>query len=457
MPRETGRAARVGLTMMAAVVLLAATILMVGEQNFLFTSTDEYYVEFRNVGGLAEGNPVQLNGVTVGKVSRIVLPEAIDVEFLRVFISVERRYAPRVRGDSVARIKSLGLLGDKFVEVTAGSPAFEQIAAGEEIPADQPTDVDSLIASGEDVVDNIVRTATSLSNILERMDRGEGLLGELVTEREGKQLTETLADTLESIGKVADRVDSGEGLVGRLVTDGELADRVTGTVARLDGLLEEVANGDGLLGALVSDEAMRESVDQTLADLGATLSGVREVVTEVGEGDGLLPRLINDEEFGAEITTELDELLEKLNSTADAITTGDGTVAQLLQDDSIYVALPGHRRRHQRVAVPALADPQSPEGRDQEALSGGAGRAERGGVDARRPALTGAAARDSPLGGQVSPSRRHRGPLELSPRAKTGYLSQPDARRPQLRSPRLRILLMPGPGPSLPSPRIDMR
>ena len=48
------RAARVGLTLAVAVALLAAAVLMVGEQNFLFTSTNDYFVEFRNVGGLAE-------------------------------------------------------------------------------------------------------------------------------------------------------------------------------------------------------------------------------------------------------------------------------------------------------------------------------------------------------------------------------------------------------------------
>ncbi|MEM1246219.1 MAG: MlaD family protein [Acidobacteriota bacterium] len=338
MPRDS-RATRVGLTLLLALVLLAVAVLMVGEQNFLFTSTNEYYVEFRNVGGLAVGNPVQLNGVTVGKVADIILPEETDAEFLRVFIDIERRYAQRVRGDSVARIKSLGLLGDKFVEVTAGSPAFEQIETGDEIPADQPTDVDSLIASGEDVVDNIVSTATSLSNILERMDRGEGLLGELVAEREGRKVTDTLVSTLESIEHVAARIDSGEGLVGRLLSDGELADRATSAVTRIEGLLDEAENGEGLLATLISDRQTKETFVASLSDLEATLTDARATVSDLREGDGLVPRLLHDEAFAEELTGEINDLLEKLNRTADAVTTGDGTVAQLLNDESIYEAV----------------------------------------------------------------------------------------------------------------------
>ncbi len=338
MPRDR-RAARVGLTLAVAIALLAAAVLMVGEQNFLFTSTNDYFVEFRNVGGLAEGNPVQLNGVTVGKVSQIVLPEQTDAEFLRVFISIERRYAQRLRGDSVARIKSLGLLGDKFVEVTAGSPTFEQIPAGDEIPADQPTDVDSLIASGEDVVENIVRTAGSLSNILERMDRGEGLLGELVAEREGRQVTDTLVSTLESIDRVATRIDSGEGIVGRLLRDGDLADRVEGSVTRIETLLGQVESGEGLLGALVSDTETKAQFDRALGDLELTLTEVRGTVEDVRTGDGLLPRMLHDDAFAEELTRELSELIRKLNQAATDVTEGDGTVAQLLQDDSVYEAL----------------------------------------------------------------------------------------------------------------------
>jgi phospholipid/cholesterol/gamma-HCH transport system substrate-binding protein len=337
--KSEGSALRVGIMVAAAAAILALGIVLVGQQSFLFTATDSYYLRYRNVGGLAEGNPVQLNGVNVGRVERIVLPEDISDPDLRVWIEIERRYAGRIRRDSVARIKSLGLLGDKYVQITSGSPQAEPVPPGGEIAADQPTDVDALIASGEDVASNIVMTAQSLSNILERMERGEGLLGELVTEREGKRVTDTVIETLESVQRVAADVEAGKGTIGQLLADDTLADRLTESVGRLNEVLDDVQTGDGLLPALLHDPQTRTGFDQTMGSLRATLEDLAGVAADLQEGDGVLPRLIHDEELGRQLLDEANELLERLNLASEKLTEGDGTVAQLINDPSIYQAL----------------------------------------------------------------------------------------------------------------------
>ncbi|HVS14652.1 MAG TPA: MlaD family protein [Thermoanaerobaculia bacterium] len=337
--RSEGSALRVGLMVTVTAVILALGIFLVGQQNFLFTATDSYFVRYRNVGGLAEGNPVQLNGVSVGRVERIVLPEDTTDPDLRVWIEIERRYAERIRSDSVARIKSLGLLGDKYVQVTSGSPGAELVEPGGEIAADQPTDVDALIASGEDVVGNIVLTAQSLSRILERMERGEGLLGELITEREGKRVTDTVIETLESVQRVVGDVEGGKGTIGRLLADDTLADRLTESVGRLNEFLDDVQTGDGLLPALLHDSQTRASFDESMGALRTTLDDLAGVAADLQEGDGVLPRLIHDEELGRQLLDEANELLERLNLASEKITAGDGTVAQLINDPAIYQAL----------------------------------------------------------------------------------------------------------------------
>jgi phospholipid/cholesterol/gamma-HCH transport system substrate-binding protein len=337
--RSDGSALRVGFMVAATAVVLALGIFLVGQENFLFTQTNSYFVRYGNVGGLAEGNPVQLNGVNVGRVERIVLPEETTEADLEVWIEIERRYAARIRTDSVARIKSLGLLGDKYVQITSGSPEADLVEPGGEITADQPTDMDALIASGEDVVGNIVTTATSLSRILERMEAGEGLLGELVTEREGKRVTDTVIETLESVQKIAARVEAGEGTVGRLLTDDQLANRLGEVVEKLSGVLTELRTGDGLLPALISDSETRAAFEQTVEGARSTLEELSAVATDLREGEGLLPRLIHDEEVGRRLLDETNELLERLNEVSERLTEGEGTAAKLINDPSIYEAL----------------------------------------------------------------------------------------------------------------------
>ena len=122
MPHDRGREVRVGTLLLAALAALAVGIFFLGRESNLFVSKNEYFVRFKTVAGLKPGNPVELNGVDVGKVKRVILPREVDQSAIQVWIAIDRRYAERVREDSQARIKTLGLLGDKYVEITSGHP-----------------------------------------------------------------------------------------------------------------------------------------------------------------------------------------------------------------------------------------------------------------------------------------------------------------------------------------------
>lgn len=335
-----GREWKVGLLLLVAVVLFAFGVFLIGEESNLFSSKNEYIIYFRTVGGLNEGNPVQLNGVEVGTVSSVVLPTDAESEQIRVEIEVERRYAQRVREDSEARIKTLGLLGDKYVELTTGSPETEPIPPGGVIPAAAPTDVDRLIASGEDVMDNVVRISADLRDILSRMEQGEGLLGELTTESEtGRRMTDAVIDTMESIERVAQQVETGDGTLARLINDPTLADRMTGAVTHLEAVLDEVKNGDGLLPALLGDPATRTEFDTTLAQLREVSENLNAFSRELEQGEGLLPKLIGDEAYAEEVTGEIQRVLERIDNLVTKLDEGEGTAGQLINDPSVYEAV----------------------------------------------------------------------------------------------------------------------
>ena len=74
--------------------------------------------------GLAEGNPVKISGVTVGVISDINLPRDPKMRDVDIELMVDRKYAERIRGDSRARLKKLGLLaGDSYIDITPGESA----------------------------------------------------------------------------------------------------------------------------------------------------------------------------------------------------------------------------------------------------------------------------------------------------------------------------------------------
>ena len=340
MRRSDGREWKVGLLIVVALVVLGIGIFLIGEESNLFSDKNRYVSYFTSVGGLNEGNPVQLNGVEVGTVSDIVLPTDAEATEIEVAMEVDERYAERIREDSMARIKTLGLLGDKYVEITSGSSGAETIPPGGVIPAAPPTNVDKLVASGEDVMDNVVQISADLRDILHRMDQGEGLLGELTTESEtGERVTDAIVDTMETVQRVARKIETGEGPLPRLLNDAEMAERMARSVERLETTLATLEEGDGLLPALLHDAATRDRFEATLEQVRVTSENLRQLSLELREGDGLLPMLIEDEQFGREVKAEVESILERIDELVRKLDEGQGTAARLINDPSVYQAI----------------------------------------------------------------------------------------------------------------------
>lgn len=352
MPPRT-REIKVGLLILAAFAVLAAGVFLIGEKNNLFSRKNRYYVEFGSAGGLRQGNPVQLNGVDVGTVEQVILPQNPAAQQIQVWISVDRQYAERLRGPqqpgaaggdtsppSQARIKTLGLLGDKFIELNSGSLEYPVIPDGGKIPAAQPTNVDALLASGEDVMDNVVEISASLSTILGRMERGEGVLGELTTDSEsGRRLRDSLIGTSESLERIAARIETGEGPLPRLLNDRKMADQLASSLDRFESLLAQAQTGPGLLPGLLNDPSMRTQVTDTLATLQQMARDLQGFTADLETSDGLLPRLMKDEEYSREITGKVSEIVNRLNEISLKISEGNGSAAKLINDPQIYDAV----------------------------------------------------------------------------------------------------------------------
>lgn len=346
-----GREFKVGLVILVAFGVLAVGVFLIGEKNNLFSRKSRYFTEFTSVSGLKPGSPVQLNGVDVGTIERVVLPADATREQIQVWISVDRQYAERIRGPiqpklrtaaapSQARIKTLGLLGDKFIEINSGDPEYPVIPDGGKIPAAQPTNVDALLASGEDVMDNVVEISHSLSMILGRMERGEGLLGQITTNSpEGQRLKDSLIGTSESLERIASTVETGSGPLPRLLNDRAMGEQLATSIERFESLLARAETGPGLLPGLLNDPGMKAQADETLATLNQVARDLQGFTADLETSDALLPRLVNDEEYGREITEELRGIVDRLSAVAAKIDQGEGTAAKLINDPQIYEAV----------------------------------------------------------------------------------------------------------------------
>jgi phospholipid/cholesterol/gamma-HCH transport system substrate-binding protein len=352
-PQDSARSreVKVGLVILAALAVLALGVFLIGDRNNLFKRKNLYYTELNSAQGLKPGSPVQLNGVDVGAVDSVILPQNPVKEHIRVWLKIDRAYAERIRGPrqsgqggesppSKARIKTLGLLGDKYVEISFGAPEYPVIPPDGLIPAAEPTNVDALVASGEDVMDNVVEISHSLSAILGRLERGQGFLGEMLSDSESsRRLRASLLGTADSLQRTAERIENGPGPLPRLLNDRRMADRLSSSLDRLDAILAQAQNGPGLVPGLLNDPATKAKFDDTLANLNQVARDLHQFTADLNTSEGLLPRLVNDKAYGREITGKVNQIVDHLNDVSSKLSEGKGTAAQLINDPKIYDAV----------------------------------------------------------------------------------------------------------------------
>src|SRR5580698_10261781 len=133
------RSFRLGLFMLATLAILAVCVFLVGRQESEFGSNYRVRSEFDNVAGLNEGADVRVGGIRKGSVKSIQLPKHSN-EKVTVLMDLEKETQDIVKTDSLANIKSEGMLGDKYIEVSFGSMEAAKLHGGETIGSQPPVD-----------------------------------------------------------------------------------------------------------------------------------------------------------------------------------------------------------------------------------------------------------------------------------------------------------------------------
>jgi len=344
---SVGRRFRVGLVVLIALLFLVFAVLMVGKRRHLFTAKLPYHTQFDSAAGLVSGNPVRLNGVTVGNVLEVNLsPDPAD-QRVDVRYEVDRKVAPRLRTGTRASIKTIGLLGDKYVELAGGSAQEPVVPPEGEIKPAPSAGLDKILEGSGDLLTDLGAIARSLKNILGRTEKGEGFLGQLTTDSEmGGSLGTNLNGTLSSLNAVLAKINKGQGLAGKLLADERYGDEVGQSLQRavqslrnVFGSIEEgMAKGTGAIPALLSDPEGKKKVYELVDRLSAAAGSLAAVTQNLNTGKGTLPTLLNDERFSREFTGNLRKLSARLDSIARKLDEGKGSVGKLINDPALFDA-----------------------------------------------------------------------------------------------------------------------
>ena len=275
--RELAIKVRVGIFVSVLILLFAAFVLAIGTQRRLFEERYTLKAAFRDIQGLIVGSPVRLAGLTIGTVSSISFSSDPADPRIHVEVTIERRFQPRIREDSVATIGTIGLVGDKIFEVTVGSEQARILAPGERLKSVEQVEFAQLIAS-------LTESLDALKRMLDAVEKGQGLLHALVYDEAGGRVVQDLAPLVQALTRNATRLEEilkaiheKKGLLHALVFDEEgkvLLQELKGAAGLLQDLQtvaadlkvisKDLAEGRGTLGALLQDPTIYEDLSSLL-------------------------------------------------------------------------------------------------------------------------------------------------------------------------------------------------
>jgi len=305
---------RVGLVVIASLVILAVTILYIGRTGGSpWAATYHVKALMSDVNGLKQGAPVRVGGVEVGTVTKVdFAPEGSGM--VEVEMRLDRRVTSRVTTESTVSLGALGLLGEKAVDITP---------SGKGVPIE---DGGLLAGVAEDPFKGLLSDAsdstTHLKKILSRMDAGEGTIGKALRDEE---LYARMVDVSFRLQHVMDKLESSSGPLGRLVNDKDMSRQLASAVKGIDSIVARVDEGKGNLGILSKDEELAQGLKSLIASL-------NNIAGQLKRGEGSAGRLLNDDA----LYKKIDGLSSRLDSLVSKVEKGEGTAGRMVQDPALY-------------------------------------------------------------------------------------------------------------------------
>ena len=201
MPKEKNYQWKLGLFAIAALLVAVGGIYYVGKEKNKFGSVLHLSAQFSSVSGLKPGSNVRLGGIDVGTVNGIDLVTDTTVQ---VDMIIQKKVQKFIKKDAKASIGSDGLMGDKVVVITAGTPDTAVVREGDILASVKPIETDAIMASLKASADNAAIITGNLADISNRINHGQGALGKLLRDT---TLSRNISSTMKNLRSGSRKLD----------------------------------------------------------------------------------------------------------------------------------------------------------------------------------------------------------------------------------------------------------
>ena len=305
---------RVGLVVLVALAVIGVAVYKLGEAANLFAKRYELIAYLPDANGLKEGGSVMLAGQLVGTVTKIeFLPVDSDTtRNLKLTLAVDQNVREQIRKDSRGKLRTLGLLGDKVFDISPGTPKTTALTPGDTVHIVVALDYEAVIAQASGAVADMVALTRDLHAITGSIVRGQGTLGQLVTNR---ALYDEINGTLGRANTMLASLQNPNGTIGHLLADPTLYNRLISVIGSTDSLVVSLGSNKGTAGLMLRDTVLYHNL------VGIT-GGADSLMRSIASGRGTVGKFIADQ-----------TLYDQLNKL---VTDLSGILADVRRDPSKY-------------------------------------------------------------------------------------------------------------------------
>jgi phospholipid/cholesterol/gamma-HCH transport system substrate-binding protein len=298
---------KVGGIILAALTVLAVAIYKLGQAANLFSKRYELVAFLPNANGLRAGGTVFVAGQFAGTIRAIeFLPVDNDtMKNLKVRMAIDASLQQQIRGDSKAKVRTMGLLGDKVIDISIGTPRHSALRPGDTIAVSPSLDYEAVLAQVAGAVDDMVGLTHDMRKITGGIVEGKGTIGQLMTNR---LLYDQFVGTMGRANRMLSRFENPNGSLGRLLNDSTLYNRFVEVVTSADSLVLALNDKHGTIGKLLRDDTLYTHL-VNMAVAGDSLMKM------LSSGQGLAGRLLNDPTLYDKLnklTTDLGAILDDI-------------------------------------------------------------------------------------------------------------------------------------------------
>ncbi len=349
---------RVGIFVLFGLLVLAFLVLnSTGDFN-PFTKKLSLKAQFAAADGLREGSEVQLAGVKIGKVSKVLLlpPDSPEVAKVEAVLEVDgelngKPISERIRTDSTAQLIAVSVLAnDKIINITPGTQKGSPVAENHVLESSEAISINQLTKTGNDLLQQINKIAVPANDILNKANQGEGTIGRIVNDESlYNNLDATVAETkltMVQLQTTIEKINRGEGTAGQLINNPELYNSLNATVSQLEAISSDIRAGRGSAGKFVTDDALYNETRAAITDLRTSAAKINAIADDfklisgdLAQGSGSLGKFLKDEQ----LYDNARDTLARFNSTATKIENiladaqaGKGTLGKVLTDETLY-------------------------------------------------------------------------------------------------------------------------